>query len=765
MLIILSCFLFLSENTFSQENKKPKVALVLSGGGAKGIAHVPLLQKLDSLNIVPDLVIGTSMGSIFGGLYAMGYSGDSLAAMVETIDWGVVFADKISLKDVSIEEKSEYDKYLTELDLVEGKPKVPSELVNDQGIRELFSILTYPVLDINDFDKLQMEFRAIAVDIVKGELVILNDGELRDAMRASMSIPGVFKPVERDGTLLVDGGVLNNFPTDIAKEMGADIIIGSDVGGGMAPKEELDNLTGLLFQTGMLNSNLLNPQNRALCDILLIHKTKEDFSSGDFYDSEEIYYSGKPAVTENMDELVALSKKLNAFNQRAIALPELPPKLKVQKFNYEDISENHIDLVKARFGLKDHESYDIQGAINGVQRVMGTNLFENINFHGHMEGDSVMVTLEGVEHAKHRLKASLHYDEYRGVGLVLNYTGRNLLGKASRLLLTVDIAEQPQLRFMHQIHLGKNKTNWWRTEFVGAHLRQDLFRNGETVDNSKHHFYTANTHFNFNTNSLNSSIGLGVEYNYTKIFPSVNPDLDDNFLNLRSYHYNILDGFIHYNFNSMDKQRFATKGSDIYLRASHSFISDVRANYADGYLPDVDGATNGLARINLESEHRISLSEKSSFVLGASAGFIFQNSSSSDDISFNYYGVAAQYTLGGYLPNSRFTSHKFYGLHEDELIATQFMNIDLGVQWNALKNIYITPHFDVASVGHGDFSDYMDGAFNPKGSWQETTEESLLVSAGVLFEYDSILGPVKLDFSWVNDIDKVRIFFGVGMFF
>jgi NTE family protein len=705
------------------------------------------------------------MGSIVGGLYAAGYSGDSIAALVETIEWGFVFGEKISLKDVSIEEKSEFAHYLTELDLINGKPKVRSQLYSDQGIRELFSVLSFPVIDITDFDKLQIPFRAIAVDIVNGNLFVIKDGKLRDAMRSSMSIPGVFKPVERDGTLLVDGGVLNNFPTDIAKEMGADIIIGSDVGGGMAPKEELESLTNLLFQTGMLNSNLLNPANRALCDILLVHKTKENFSSADFYKSEQIYDSGFPALDENMDQLIALSEQLNKYEQRKVTLPHIPPKLEVEKFIYEGISEGHLDLVEARFGLKESEFYDLRDVINGVQRIMGTTLFDNVNFNGHLEDGKVAVTIKGVEHTKHRAKASLHYDDYRGVGIVLNYTGRNILGEASKLLFTVDIAEQPKLRALHQIHLGKKKTTWWRTEFVMEHLRQDLFKSGERIDNVKHQFYYANTQFNFNTNSLNSFIGLGTEYKHTKLFPSTNPDLVDNFLNLRSYYFNHMDAFIHYNFDSMDKKHFATRGSRIYFRGTQSFLSNVKAEYATESIPKVDGSTNGFARANLESEFRIPVSSKSSAIIGASAGFIFENASEPDDVSFKFYGVAGQYNLGGYLQNSRFASHRFNGLYEEELIVTQFMNLDFGLQWSPVKDFFITPHVDIATVGFGDFPDFIENAFSPNGKWEDSAEESLVLSGGALFEYNSILGPVKFDFSWVNEIEKVRIFFGVGFFF
>ncbi|MCK5638322.1 MAG: patatin-like phospholipase family protein, partial [Flavobacteriaceae bacterium] len=149
--IIFSLFLILPTLIFSQD-KKPKVALVLSGGGAKGIAHIPILQVLDSLGIVPDLIIGTSMGSVVGGFYAMGYSGDSIATITKNVDWDELLGGALSLDDVSVEEKSEYKKYMVDFDWVKGKPKVSPGILNDQNLREFFSTYAYPVYNIKDFD-------------------------------------------------------------------------------------------------------------------------------------------------------------------------------------------------------------------------------------------------------------------------------------------------------------------------------------------------------------------------------------------------------------------------------------------------------------------------------------------------------------------------------------------------------------------------------------------------------------------------------------
>ena len=155
--IIFIILLFVSISAKAQE-KKPKVALVLSGGGAKGIAHIPVLQKLDSLGIVPDLVIGTSMGSVIGGLYAAGYSGDEIEKLTAQVDWNEILGGNISLRDVGVEEKSEFERYLVNLDIVEGKPKVKPDLLKDQNLRELLSALLYPVYKIQNFDNLSIPF-------------------------------------------------------------------------------------------------------------------------------------------------------------------------------------------------------------------------------------------------------------------------------------------------------------------------------------------------------------------------------------------------------------------------------------------------------------------------------------------------------------------------------------------------------------------------------------------------------------------------------
>jgi NTE family protein len=167
----------------------------------------------------------------------------------------------------------------------------------------------------------------------------------------------------------------------------------------------------------------------------------------------------------------------------------------------------------------------------------------------------------------------------------------------------------------------------------------------------------------------------------------------------------------------------------------------------------------------LDFEKRFDFTKKVTGILGANVGFIFEDAITGNEASFAEYGFAAKYSLGGILTAPRRGSYTFAGLHEDELSVTEFMRLTLAAQINPLKSIFIIPHFDIASVGRGDFDDYIEDAFSPSGSWSDVneTEASAVISAGATFAYHSILGPINFDVSWVNDIDKARVFFSVGL--
>lgn len=751
-----------SQRTMAQE-KKPKVALVLSGGGAKGIAHIPLLQTLDSLGIAPDIIIGTSMGSVVGGLYAVGYSGDTIATIAHNADWDKLLGGDISLQDVTMEEKSEFKTYLADFDLVDGKPKVSTGLIKDQKLREFISSLTYPVYNVTDFDKLPTPFRAMTTDIVNGREVLIDSGHIALAMRASMSIPGVFQPVPYKNILLVDGGVLNNFPVDVAKKMGYDIIIGSDVGGGMQPMDKLNSIPGLLFQTGMLSSNLKNPTDRELCNILVDHMPNITYSTGDFEKSDEIYEQGKLGVAKVKDQLVALSNSLKPYKQRTHIVPDVKDEFFIDSIIYIDISEANLDLVKARSGIKAKNIYSSEELIEGVGRAMGTNLFNQMTYSPEIDDNDLILRLDGMEHGRHQLKGSLHYDTYRSVGIIVNYTGRNVIGKSSRFLVTLDIAVQPRFRVQYQKQFGLEKDWWWRSEVLGEFLNQKFFLLGEEADDLKSRYMGFDNQLNKNLKSRHSYAGIDVSYEYSNLVPKIDPDVNNNILDLKRYTFQNFQIGAHYLYSNMDRVYFPLKGSYFKAGLYRSILSEVDLQYVVSDDLNVKGSINGFTKLGLDFEKRFDFNKSITGILGANVGFTFEDSLGESELSFADYGYAAKYSLGGILTAPRRDSQVFAGLHEDELFVTQFMRISLGLQISPLSKLYVTPHVDMASIGYQDFNDFIGNAFSPSGNWSYGFDTSALVSAGATFAYHSFLGPVNFDVSWVNDINKVRVFFSVGL--
>ncbi|MFD1160981.1 patatin-like phospholipase family protein [Hwangdonia seohaensis] len=760
LLLLIFCLTF-SQLIFAQE-KKPKVALVLSGGGAKGVAHIRTLQLLDSLHIVPDLIVGNSMGSIVGGLYAMGYSGDSIASLTKNANWEKLLGGRVSLNKVGAEEKSEYGKYLIELDFKNGKISTGAYLLNDQKLREFIALLAVPVYGIDDFDDLPIPFRAVTTDILNGKEVILDQGSLATAMRASMSIPGVFSPVRYENTLLVDGGLLNNFPADIAKNWGADFIIGSDVGDNPQTIESLNSISSLLFQGSMMNSNTKRPANRLLCDILIDHAPYLTYSTSDFFNANEIYEEGKIATDQQIDAFVNLSQSLKNFEQRKHELPEAQTKFTFNTIEYQNISKSNLALVKARTAMKPNVEYTTQEIEEGLGRAMGTTIFKDIEFAPNRENDKLGLILKGVEKSKHQVKGALHFDSYRGAGLIINYTGRNVLADASRFLVTLDIAEQPKARIQYQKNFGNDRDWWWKTEVLGQLLQQKLFIEGRNVDEVRFSYFEFDNQINRNLSALKSYTGLGLKYESSKLKPKIDPNVNNNILSLEQYNFTIYELYAQFKHNSLNDVHYPTHGTQIQAMLSTSFHNNIKTSYIDPNISNIDASANNYTKLSLGFEERILITPNLTGITSLDSGFMFGGNSRDNDYLFTTLGYGAKYFLGGNIIDPRNDNYTFSGLTESALAVSQFIKVGLGVQLKTIRNLYVTPHIDMASVGFGNFDDYIPKAFLPKDKWTNYENPSFLASIGTTVSYKSLLGPINFDVSWVNNTDDIRVFIGIG---
>ena len=309
----------LQELSGLQGPHRPRIGLVLSGGGARGAAHIGVLKVLEELHIQIDAIAGTSMGAVVGGLYASGLNAREIESIMTSLNWQDAFRDRPPREDLTFRRKEEDENFLVKFPLgLRGRHiQLPKGLIQGQKLSQTLRRLTLPVAQIIDFDHLPTPFRAVSTDLESGEAVIMKSGDLTTAMRASMSAPGVFAPVERDGRLLVDGGIAENIPIDVAREMGVDILIVVDVGSPLLTRDKLTSVPVISNQmlAILIQKNSREQLQKLAKNDVVIEPQLGDTSSFDFGIVARVIASGEIAAREAQNQLVALGEAPEQFQQ------------------------------------------------------------------------------------------------------------------------------------------------------------------------------------------------------------------------------------------------------------------------------------------------------------------------------------------------------------------------------------------------------------------------------------------------------------------
>lgn len=394
-----------SENASTQDiepRDRPTVGLVLSGGGARGAAHVGVIKVLEELQIPVDFVAGTSMGAIVGGLYASGMTAAELAQFVETVDWSKLLTDRPPRAQRSLRRKSDDIGFLVDFDLGISKSGLifPEGFIQGQNLEIALKRLTLPVISIDDFDELPIPFRAVATDIVSGEAVVIDSGDLAAAMRASMSAPGIFKPVRRDGRILVDGGVANNLPIDVVRGMGADILVVVDVGFPLLPEEELGSALAVTKQmlTILVNGRAQDQIASLTSDDILISPDLGNFGSQDFQRLPAAQLLGE----EEAQGLAGRLANLSVSNEEYLAFRE---GLKVHRQDLPTIDaivvENESRLspkvIETRLQGQIGNPLDLAQLESDIADIYGFNTFETVSYDIANDGDNNTMFVRATE--------------------------------------------------------------------------------------------------------------------------------------------------------------------------------------------------------------------------------------------------------------------------------------------------------------------------------------------------------------------------------
>ncbi|MCP4399273.1 MAG: BamA/TamA family outer membrane protein [bacterium] len=447
----------------------PKIGLALSGGGARGFAHIGALKVLRDIGMPIDYVAGTSMGSIVGGLYAAGYSVEELEEVITIVDWDGVFSDTPPRKMWSFLKKRQSSKYLFGLGFTGKGFSIPTGITKGQKISTLFSFLTIPASGIENFDDFPIPFRAIAADIVTGEEVVLSSGSLSEAMRASMSVPGVFTPVEMGEHLLVDGGIIKNLPVDVLKEMGADIVIAIDVSSGLVGREHLGNPVAILNQMVGLQMLKSTEAQRRLADVVIVTNL-EDYSSADFGKGREISELGKQSTIEKADELNVLLDKIRETRPMGRNVPNSI----LQQFKnlyVEDVvirgGENAYKetSVQKYFELQEKTPLDPELIQQAVTTLFSSGNYESVKFSltkgAEKDGRILNLNVEEKTENPHLLRFGMYYESRNGdsepdkMVFLLNATFNDLSGYGSFWSTDYEFVNVNKLQTQYFHPLGK----------------------------------------------------------------------------------------------------------------------------------------------------------------------------------------------------------------------------------------------------------------------------------------------------------------------
>ncbi|MDF1573984.1 MAG: patatin-like phospholipase family protein [Bacteroidales bacterium] len=731
---------------------RPKIGYVLSGGGAKGMAHVGVLKVLEELGLEPDYITGTSMGSIMGGLYAIGYSADEIAHIIETIDWSTVLTNEIPSSEVIMRRKHEYGRYILEIPIYDGKPELPAGLIEGQKLSELFSELSWRVAGVNDFHDFPYPFTGIGTDILRGEKVLMRSGDLSSAMRASMAIPSVFTAVVRDSVhILVDGGVMRNFPVQEAIDMGADIIIGVYVGfDSQMEARQLRSLTSVITRTSLLSGAQDVASQVPLVDYMIVPDL-EGYSPASFGSGVEIMNRGEEAARARIGLLKALADSVNNLG--------VPPKRRQLPANDSvfigdikvlSVSPALESFVVSRSGIETGQWIHPDLLNKGIDKLFGTLFFEKIEYYFEKMQEGYRLVFRIKEKAHSSIGAALHYDNTFGPGLILNYTLINSLVEGSRLGLSMDISENMQLKAYYDLHLGK-KRNFIASLFVTSEREVLPFFSNDVDIGNYHHGLTRAGLGLRQSLGINSHLGTDFYYRYSNLklsrnIKEVKPELEflDNFI------FRGPELALFYQLNTFDNNLYPTRGSRMYItyRQAYSTQFITKLDFPDSL--DIQNRNTSSRdpywHLTVDLESFIPLGKKMSF-----------NSEFAIGLSANDKPFPDNYYVGGYRYNQRSSQVAFVGLQSHELLQGNYVKEKFALQVEAIPNLFLSALYNLVFVSN-DHTTFLDDII----SWNN---EARYMGVGAGFTYKTPIGPVSVFLGSRTDLWNPAWYTNIGFTF
>jgi NTE family protein len=503
--------------TFFDENghpRRPRIGLVLSGGGARGAAHIGVLKVLDELRIPIDAIAGTSMGAVVGGLYATGFSAADIERIVSTLDWQDAFKDRPPRAELTFRRKQEDQNFLVKfpLGLRSGNFLLPKGLIQGQKLNQTLRKLTLPVARITDFDLLPTPFRAVATDLETGDAVVMKEGDLTSALRASLSAPGVFSPVEREGRLLVDGGLSENLPIDVARQMGVDILIVVDVGFPLLNRTKLNSAPVISNQMLAILVRRDSTRQRATLrpTDIIVDPPLADASSFDFGIVTKVIGKGEDAARAVAPKLASLSltpEDYSVYTVRREDIRRGTPK--VEFVRIEPGSERYTEALTELFKDTVGKPVDPDALNRRVTGYYGKGNLEALDYALVQDEDDA--DRYGLALTARRNSWGPNYVRF-GLNLQDDFEGNSTYNAAARFVLSeitkaggewvFDLQEGETSRFATEVYLPFSQSGHY---FVAPHAQIEA-RNVSVLDTNQ------NNTAEYRVRSVSYGLDLGREF-------------------------------------------------------------------------------------------------------------------------------------------------------------------------------------------------------------------------------------------------------------
>ena len=508
---------------YSPQTKRKKVAVVLSGGGAKGVAHIGALKVIEEAGIPIDIITGTSMGSIVGGLYSIGYRADVLDSIVRAQDWNTLLLDREDLSLQRIAEREKQNTYMISTGITLKKNKGLSAtggIIKGKNLHGLFERLTSGYNDSIDFNTLPIPFACVATDMVTFTEYDFHSGVLPQAMRASMAIPAVFTPVRIGGMVLVDGGMRNNYPADVAREMGADIIIGIAVPDEDKSAEDLGSTTSILKRIVDYNTKNKYEENVSVTDVYIPVNT-HNYSAASFNSAaiDTLINRGEKAAREHWDELVALRQRIGNYTpkpQTSVVLLS-PDSVEITSVEFVDVSPIDEKYIRAKFHLRAKDRLTSRQA-ELVTTAMRVDLFyQEPSFHLTKTVEGVKAVFTGGQKKASQLNLGVRFDTEEMVALQVNAD----IPMRRAAMTDIDLTLRLGMRIMARLDVAFYPGHLMRPTLSYIFHRDEIniYEKGEKDYNFSYNQHAAELAV-LNFNVRNFTISGGIRWDYYH-FPHV----------------------------------------------------------------------------------------------------------------------------------------------------------------------------------------------------------------------------------------------------